>query len=174
MHEGDRSPRFSSPPVCPILYPWDTGPAVAELQELLCAQGFQGLRIDGDYGSKTEMAVKIYQKRHKLRIDGIVGAQTWSSLRKNVKPGSRLLHPGRVGADVLELQGLLCVCGYDVRRDGYFGEQTKAAIRSFQQQHQLCPDAIVTPVIWTLLQGRRISSPSTSLLRHQRRSWSIF
>lgn len=39
---------------------------------------FNSLRIDvdGDFGSKTEKAVKIYQKLNDLEIDGIVGPQT--------------------------------------------------------------------------------------------------
>jgi peptidoglycan hydrolase-like protein with peptidoglycan-binding domain len=170
MNESDRP--YSSSPISPVLYPWDTGSAVAELQELLCAHGFH-LRIDGDYGSKTEVAVKLYQKRQNLRIDGVVGVETWASLRKNVQPGSRLLHPGRLGADVLELQGLLRVCGYHVSRNGYFSEQTKAAVMAFQQQHQLCPDGIVTSVIWTLLRDHKIPSSSASR-RHHRGRWSMF
>ncbi|HEY9641519.1 MAG TPA: peptidoglycan-binding protein [Coleofasciculaceae cyanobacterium] len=172
MNEGDR-PHGSAHPVSPVLYPWDTGSAVAELQELLCAHGFQ-LRIDGDYGSKTEIAVKLYQKRHQLRIDGVVGPETWASLRKNVQPGSRLLQPGRLGADVLELQGLLRVCGYEVSRNGYFSEQTKAAVMAFQQQHQLCPDGVVTSVIWTLLRGRKILPASPASRRYPRKKWSMF
>jgi peptidoglycan hydrolase-like protein with peptidoglycan-binding domain len=172
MNEGDR-PYSPSPPASPVLYPWDTGAAVAELQELLCAHGFH-LRIDSDYGSKTEIAVKLYQKRNKLRIDGVVGSETWASLRTTVQPGSRLLHPGRLGADVLELQGLLRVCGYHVSRTGYFSEQTKAAVISFQQQHQLCSDGIVTSVIWTLLQGRKVTSSSPKSRRPHRGRWSMF
>ncbi|MCL6570248.1 MAG: peptidoglycan-binding protein [Bacillus sp. (in: Bacteria)] len=33
---------------------------------------------DGIFGSKTEAAVKAYQKRHGLAVDGIVGPKTWS------------------------------------------------------------------------------------------------
>lgn len=170
MHEGDcHSFRASSL----VLYPWDVGTAVAELQELLCAHGFHKLRVDGDFGSKTEVAVKLYQKRCGLRIDGIVGAETWASLKSSVRPGSRVLQLGKTGADVLELQGLLQVYGYNLRRDGDFGEKTQAAVMSFQAQHQLHPDGIVTLVIWTLLQGRKIPfSPSSSQKR--RSGWTFF
>lgn len=56
------------------------GSAVAELQELLIAQGFD-LSIDGDYGAATELAVMMVQKNHNLLVDGIVGQQTWKQLR---------------------------------------------------------------------------------------------
>jgi len=43
---------------------------------------FNSLRIDidGDFGPKTENAVKIYQQLKKLEVDGIVGPQTQKSL----------------------------------------------------------------------------------------------
>jgi peptidoglycan hydrolase-like protein with peptidoglycan-binding domain len=37
-----------------------------------------GAKPDGVYGPQTEAAVKAYQKRHGLAVDGIVGPKTWS------------------------------------------------------------------------------------------------
>ncbi|PEJ57385.1 hypothetical protein CN692_13305 [Bacillus sp. AFS002410] len=36
--------------------------------------------VDGKFGPKTEKAVKEYQKRKGLTVDGVVGQQTWSKL----------------------------------------------------------------------------------------------
>lgn len=176
MNEGDRtSPNPPHPADCPTVYPWDQGAVVVEIQELLCAHGAPGIRLDGDFGSKTERAVKLYQKRHGLRIDGVVDAETWASLRSTIQPGSRLLQPGLVGSDVMELQGLLRICGHDVRRDGYFGEKTRAAIKAFQREHHLRPDSIVNSTIWTLLRGRRnLSSASPSRSHKQKKRFKFF
>jgi len=38
------------------------------------------LTVDGIFGTKTESAVKAYQKRHGLAVDGIVGPKTWNML----------------------------------------------------------------------------------------------
>ena len=56
------------------------GHAVADLQDLLRAKGFD-LAIDSDFGPATELAVMMFQKHSGLVVDGIVGQQTWTSLR---------------------------------------------------------------------------------------------
>jgi peptidoglycan hydrolase-like protein with peptidoglycan-binding domain len=152
---------FTAPPV---LYPWDVGPAIARMQELLCAHGFS-LRVDGDFGWRTEAAVKVFQRRHGIRVDGIVGPETWGTLIATVKPGARLLRQGYSGADVYELQGLLQVNGYLIKRNGLFDSETKAAVITFQQQHHLRDDGLVDAVVWALLRGRKPVGrpPSNSL-----------
>lgn len=136
----------------PVLYPWDSGPAVAKLQELLRAHGFN-LKIDGDFGGITEAAVKTFQRQQRLRIDGVVGAQTWTALKATIKPGTRILHQGHTGGDVHELQGLLQVHGYCLCRDGIFGPKTKQAVIDFQQKHKLKVNGLVDPITWTVLRG---------------------
>ncbi len=37
-----------------------------------------GVTVDGIFGAKTETAVKEYQKRHGLKVDGVVGENTWN------------------------------------------------------------------------------------------------
>ena len=142
-----------SPEVCP----WDVGPAVAEMQSLLRAHGFP-LRIDGDFGWRTEVAVKTFQRRFGLRIDGVVGKQTWMMLKAAVQPGTRVLKQGLSGADVAELQGLLQVNGYEVIRTGNFDDKTREGILAFQRKHHLRDDGIVGSVTWTLLSGGKLSS----------------
>lgn len=52
---------------------------VTLLQICLRNRGYN-IAADGDFGPKTEAAVKDWQKRNALVIDGIVGKKTWSSL----------------------------------------------------------------------------------------------
>ena len=44
------------------------------------AVGLSGKDIDGKFGSKTETAVKAFQKAHRLSVDGIVGLNTWKAI----------------------------------------------------------------------------------------------
>ena len=43
-------------------------------------QAILGGTTDGDFGSKTDMRVRVFQKEHGLSNDGIVGPITWKAL----------------------------------------------------------------------------------------------
>jgi peptidoglycan hydrolase-like protein with peptidoglycan-binding domain len=146
----------SAQPAEPKLYPWEKGVAVAQLQELLNAQGFR-LLVDGDFGGKTEAAVRLFQHQHGLRVDGIVGAQTWAALKQTIQPGARILDRGHIGADVRELQGLLQVNGYLIRRTGEFDQATQQAVIAFQRKHHLNANGRVDATTWALLRGKPLS-----------------
>ena len=65
----------------PILRCGNQGKDVKYLQELLNAVNFSSLKVDGIFGVRTEAAVKEFQKKNGLVVDGIVGPQTWSALQ---------------------------------------------------------------------------------------------
>ena len=56
------------------------GDDVRALQVLLNAYGYSCGLADGIFGKNTETAVKKFQTKNKLSVDGCVGAQTWRSL----------------------------------------------------------------------------------------------
>lgn len=56
-----------------------TGSAVRQLQSALNQKGYQ-LSEDGIFGAKTRAAVRDYQKKNGLLLDGIAGSQTWNHL----------------------------------------------------------------------------------------------
>lgn len=57
-----------------------TGTDVRTLQQYL------GITVDGQFGPKTEAAVRKYQTEHNLVADGIVGAKTWASILNTPAP----------------------------------------------------------------------------------------
>jgi len=57
-----------------VLKKGSKGESVRTLQEFL------KITVDGDFGSKTESAVKAYQKKNGLTVDGIVGRNTWAHM----------------------------------------------------------------------------------------------
>lgn len=57
------------------------GNAVERLQKLLNAKGV-GAHIveDGDFGERTDKAVRAFQKKAGIHVDGVVGVYTWEAL----------------------------------------------------------------------------------------------
>jgi len=56
------------------------GDAVRMLQQILTDFGYSSDAVDGDFGPKTEKAVKEFQADFSLVVDGIVGPKTWAAL----------------------------------------------------------------------------------------------
>src|SRR5207248_10615916 len=84
----------------PRLVRGSAGPAVSALQKGLKA--FDGPNtptdpgpIDGNFGQRTESAVRAYQTTQKITIDGVVGDQTW------------WVPAGAAGATLAKLAGLV-------------------------------------------------------------------
>lgn len=63
----------------PMVAYGSTGSAVKELQEALNRHGYN-LAVDGIFGDKTRAAVRSYQQKNSLKLDGIAGDETWGSL----------------------------------------------------------------------------------------------
>ena len=60
---------------------WQDSVGVKAVQIRLNVLGYKPvLTEDGDYGTKTENMVKLFQKAHKLTMDGVVGPATWGAL----------------------------------------------------------------------------------------------
>ena len=60
-----------------------SGEDVRKLQQTLNSLGFN-LSVDGQFGPKTQSAVRSYQQKNGLAVDGIVGVNTWNSLSKSI------------------------------------------------------------------------------------------
>lgn len=58
----------------------DSGDEVKQLQKLLNILNDADLELDGKYGSLTEQAVKDFQTKYEIKIDGIVGPETSAKL----------------------------------------------------------------------------------------------
>lgn len=139
-----------------LLQRGNTGPAVAEVQAALTSLGLLTGRHDqpdsgAQFDDDTEHAVRLFQQRRGLSVDGIVGLETYRAIHAaRYRLGDRLLSlsPTRpyLGDDVAALQDRLLELGFDAGRvDGVFGPRTEAALRSFQREYGLLPDGSCGP-----------------------------
>jgi peptidoglycan hydrolase-like protein with peptidoglycan-binding domain len=134
---------------------------VAALQVALHALGHYQSTIDGIAGPLTRGAVRTFQSRRGLAVDGIAGRQTRRALGRRGGPrlGSRPMRKGRRGWDVAALQFLLGSRGYGPGGyDGGFGPHTERAVRRYQTAAGLSVDGIAGPATLGALRRRRVYS----------------
>jgi peptidoglycan hydrolase-like protein with peptidoglycan-binding domain len=67
------------PDVRLVIEPGSTGIVVEQLQVALVALGYN-IAVDGTYGAGTEQAVRDFQSRNGLAVDGIAGPDTREAL----------------------------------------------------------------------------------------------
>lgn len=137
---------------------------VMALQYLLRNRGFYKANVDGEFGELTEKAVRDFQRAKGLKVDGIVGPQTWTPLVLRLKKGDR---GNSVRAFQIALRGFVGHSGQRPFRyqevDGIFGSSTRANVIKYQKgwaananlsmKDNLTADGIVGPRTWAALLG---------------------
>ena len=132
------------------------GVAVTQLQTRLMSLGYDQSLPDGIYGAKTEAAVKAFQMRNNLLVNGIADYATQQALYSSdavpadasaalPSPGvlQETLRIGSVGSGVITLQTRLVALKYlKGTADGIFGTQTAQAVTAFQRKNGLKADGI--------------------------------
>lgn len=171
----------------PFLKRGSTGESVSIIQYYLSviATFYEGLipvAVDGDFGEKTEEAVKVFQQQFGLPVDGVVGEKTWErmnevyndiqstlpewALRDNVPFFPRRLVEGMFGNDVKQVQtwlNTLASAYPEIKRQpvtSYFGSLTKSNIFTAQTLFGITPSGIVGPITWDTLarQAQRLKA----------------
>ena len=153
-----------------VLRTGSTGSAVEQLQFWLntLAQyesSIPSLTVDGVYGTGTANAVRAFQRKYGLTVDGVVGRATWTEVydqfrsiqsdngTPNAYPGTAL-REGASGQNVRLVQFWLKIARTvypslsNVTVDGRFGSATAAAVRRFQTYFGLTSDGVVGRTTW--------------------------
>jgi Putative peptidoglycan binding domain/Penicillin-insensitive murein endopeptidase len=117
------------------------GADVRALEFLLRGRG-ERLRANGSFDGQTDQAVRQFQRRRRVGVDGIVGPKTWVALVPTIRRG-------RTGPEVRALQSLLVAKrGANVTVNGHFGFRTLKAVKSFQRHMGIGVDGIVGRTTW--------------------------
>lgn len=142
----------------------NTGDAVRDLQQKLIELHFLSGTADGKFGTRTENALRTFQKRHNLRSDGVAGPLTWEKLNSvcsgKVGDGSAVIpadssangifsgnystmRKNTSGSRVRILQDALRTLGFlSGNSDGKYGTATEKAVSKFQLAEGLKQDGI--------------------------------
>ena len=129
------------------------GTDVRNLQQDLTTLGYYWAEITGNFGAKTETAVKRFQEENGLTADGVAGTKTLNAVaaavaRKGGTPASgssagTTLKLNSQGTKVSQLQTDLKQLGYYYAEiTGNFGEKTEAAVKAFQKAKGLTADGV--------------------------------
>lgn len=129
------------------------GTDVRNLQQDLTTLGYYWAEITGNFGAKTETAVKRFQEENGLTADGVAGTKTLNAVaaavaRKGGTPASgssagTTLKLNSQGTKVSQLQTDLKQLGYYYAEiTGNFGEKTEAAVKAFQKAKSLTADGV--------------------------------
>lgn len=135
------------------------GELVALVQLMLHEKGYSCGSADGIFGTKTESAVRSYQKAKGLSVDGIVWTNTYAKLFTEC-----LLKDGSRGELVKALQTRLNEQGYGAgTADGIFGSNTEQAVKALQSAAEITVDGKVGKNTWTVLaEGKAASVPTSA------------
>lgn len=155
------------------------GTTVSQMQTDLKQLGYYYAEITGNFGEKTEAAVKKFQERNGLSADGVAGPKTLEAIRKavaaaggsvsssgSVSGGVSGLKLGSTGEKVYALQRDLTTLGYyygDIT--GHFGTMTQTAVKKFQKSRGLTQDGVAgTDTLNAISSAVRGSTGSDSAL----------
>lgn len=106
-----------------------SGQTVTELQTRLKNWGYYGGEVDGIYGSRTERAVKDFQRKNGLNADGIAGPLTLGAAGISVQPTKR-------ENDVALLARLISA---EARGEPYAGQVAVGAVVLNRMEHPSFP-----------------------------------
>lgn len=136
------------------------GARVKELQLKLAILGYYDGPLDGELGPATLDGVRRFQRACGLHANGNLSPDTWDALDNAFsappEPAGEEYRPnlreGASGQSVTRLQERLAELGFSPgKTDGRFGPDTAEAVRRFQRDAGMVPDAIIGPATWAAL-----------------------
>ena len=132
-----------------------SGQTVRTIQEKLIRWGYLDGTADGIFGSKTEAAVKLFQKKNGLTADGIVGPATLKALGMSTGGG------GSGQESTVEL--LARVISAEARGEPYSGQVAVGAVILNRVEHPSFPNTVAgvvyQPGAFTCMVDGQIDQP---------------
>lgn len=153
------------------LYWGSTGEDVREVQRRLKNWGYYDGAVDGVYGAKTFQAVKNFQAKNGLAVDGNVGPQTRAALGMPLAGGGYAPSRGDASRDNVYLMAQ-AIHG-EARGESYIGQVAVGAVIMNRVNHPSFPNSIAgvifQPGAFTAVtDGQMFMAPGEEALRAAR------
>ena len=111
-----------------VLYWGSRGNDVVELQRKLKNWGYYDGSLDGIYGPDTYNAVRFFQRRNGLSVDGVVGPEVFKSLGVNVVNNSQNIANAGTQVTSNDISLLAKAIYGEARGEPYVGQVAVAAV----------------------------------------------
>lgn len=147
-----------SPAVKALSKKGTTGQEVVTIQTKLKNWGYYNGPVDGVYGSKTEEAVKYFQRTNGVKADGIAGPETLSLLG--------IPQAGKTTAADNNVMLLARVVNGEARGESYEGQVAVAAVILNRVKHSSFPSSVAgvvyQPGAFDAVADGQINTPVTA------------
>lgn len=127
------------------LYWGSTGDQVVLLQRRLSQWGYYDGPISGVFGPRTSEAVRQFQRRNGLSVDGIVGTQTWAAIGYGTQTPAARATPTQAAPSVSNQDNIEMIARLiygEARGEPYEGKVAVAAVLLNRVQSPEFPNSV--------------------------------
>lgn len=119
-----------------------SGAIVTQIQTKLKSWGYYTGTVDGIYGSGTERAVRAFQQKNGLTVDGKAGDQTLAAMGLSAGGGNSSNSGGSGGASSSQVDLLARLISAEARGEPYSGQVAVGAVVLNRIKHPSFPNTL--------------------------------
>ena len=119
-----------------------SGAVVTQIQTKLKSWGYYTGSVDGVYGSGTERAVRAFQQKNGLTVDGKAGDQTLAAMGLSAGGGNSSNSGGSGGASSSQVDLLARLISAEARGEPYSGQVAVGAVVLNRIKHPSFPNTL--------------------------------
>ena len=119
-----------------------SGAVVTQIQTKLKSWGYYTGTVDGIYGSGTERAVRAFQQKNGLTVDGKAGDQTLAAMGLSAGGGNSSNSGGSGGASSSQVDLLARLISAEARGEPYAGQVAVGAVILNRMEHPSFPNTL--------------------------------
>ena len=119
-----------------------SGAVVTQIQTKLNSWGYYTGTVDGIYGSGTERAVRAFQQKNGLTVDGKAGDQTLAAMGLSAGGGNSSNSGGSGGASSSQVDLLARLISAEARGEPYSGQVAVGAVVLNRIKHPSFPNTL--------------------------------